>query len=393
MTNHELRQYKDLMQGDMDMWESSRVHEKIDLAEKLVESKKIILYGAGFYGKRAWALLADSLKEKVASFAVTEKENESYLCGVAIKQINELVDMKNEALTVICVADDKADAINNTLSALGFDNVMMFDEDALLYASAIVQLKEISKRKIFDRCNLDKYPYDEAVLCERALAVSDFIESIGEKELVFKKLPFVWGGSGILDYALLRGLFLKYKLKNYLEIGTYIGASLAAVDDLTENCFSVTVPPDDPRHMRFWCEARHMKDYSNRLVNPQKVVQFLEDSTYFDYRKIKVPVDLYFVDGDHSYRGVYIDTIKLIDHFDPESSFVVWHDCRTAAGIATEVVKAVYDALGDYWKNFFVFDVGCMCGIYIPPKYQSGFQTADESDELTTYKVTLKLNR
>lgn len=374
------------------MWEDSQIYKKIDLVKKLVLSERLIVYGAGFYAKKTWNMLSKQLKDKVISFAVTDDLREQFLFEIAVKRIGELTELKNEALILISVSDDKIGAIYGTLKKYGFSNVMAFDEDVILYASVLSQLGDDSREKILNKDYLAGYLYDEASLCENSLSVSEFIRNIGEEEIVFRKLPFVWGGSGILDYALLRGLFLKYKLKNYLEVGTYIGASLAVVDDLTEHCFSVTVPPDDHRHMRFWCEARQMKDYSNRLVDSQKVTQFLEDSTYFDYSRAGA-VDLYFIDGDHSYRGVYIDTVKIFDHFDPENSFVVWHDCRTAAGIATEVVKAVYDAIGDYWRDFFVFDVACMCGIYIPPKYQVDFVSASLTDDLTTYRITLQQNK
>ena len=372
------------------MWEKSRIKNCLQQVKQLI-SNEIILYGAGTYGKKTWQLLSPQLRKKVIAFAVSENGG-NQLFGLPIQTISELTDFCHTATVIICATGEKVRDMNNTLSSLGFSSWMTFNEDVLLYASAVSQLQEETQKRFLAQFSMDDDSYDEEELCNIALSIGKFIHSLGDEGLTFSRLPFVWGGSGILDYALLRGLAIKYSLKSYLEVGTYIGASLACLDDVVEHCFSVTVPPDDPRHMRYWCEARHMKDFSNCLVD-EKVAQFLEDSTYVDYSRTEMPIDLYFIDGDHSYRGVFIDSIKIFDHFDPERSFVVWHDCRTAQGIATEVVFAVHDAIGEYWRNFFVFDVGCMCGIYISPCYQKDFAFAKQSDGLVTYKVILQQNQ
>ena len=145
--------------------------------------------------------------------------------------------------------------------------------------------------------------------------------------------------------------------------------------------------------MRNWCHRNHTIDYSNKLVTGDNMIQYQEDSKEFDFRKINKSIGLYFIDGDHSYQGVLIDSLKVLEHFDPENSFVVWHDCRNSAGkIDLEVVGAIYEATWDeYFKNFFIFN-NSMCGVYIPDKYINDFVKTMESDKLVTYQVVLEKN-
>lgn len=237
---------------------------------------------------------------------------------------------------------------------------------------------------------------EEAELLKKELNIGKFLSS-GElresQKIKFNTLSMVWGGSSLLDYALLRGLVIKYQIETYLEIGTYIGDSLTVVSDLVKKCYSITVPEDHPAHMRNWCHRNHTIDYSNKLVTGDNMIQYQEDSKEFDFGKINGSIGLYFIDGDHSYQGVLIDSLKVLEHFDPENSFVVWHDCRNSAGkIDLEVVGAIYEATGDeYFKNFFIFN-NSMCGVYIPDKYINDFVKTMESDKLVTYQVVLEKN-
>lgn len=206
---------------------------------------------------------------------------------------------------------------------------------------------------------------------------------------VFNTICFTWGGSEILDYALIQALIKKYKLKNYLEIGTYTGESLCVAADVAEQCYSIAVLENHPAHMKKWCASRHLKDYSNLLVDRDNMVQYLEDSYYFDYSKVTEKIDLYFVDGDHSYRGVFIDSIKIFEHIDTENTFVLWHDVRNGLGLNKEIVRAIHDAIGEKFEGFYTFDYS-MCGLYVPPKYRNDFKMISVDDEIGRYKIQLE---
>ena len=50
------------------------------------------------------------------------------------------------------------------------------------------------------------------------------------------------GGSGFYDYVLISAIARRFKCRNYLEIGTYIGESIRSVADSCNKCHSLTIP-------------------------------------------------------------------------------------------------------------------------------------------------------
>jgi hypothetical protein len=208
-------------------------------------------------------------------------------------------------------------------------------------------------------------------------------------------LTFLIGGSGILDYALIRAIVQKYNLKNYLEIGTYIGESINNVSDLCSTCHSVTLPPDCNDDMYQFCNALNLPNFSGKLANADNIVHHYCDSKTFDFKKLSETIDIYFIDGDHSYNGVYWDT-KNIFECRKEDSFVIWHDFKYLLSYNDEVIRAVKDVLNDDFKNVFI-TTNNICGIYIPPKYQKDFCIIDNdsyknSTDLYTYDTDIKVS-
>lgn len=355
----------------------------------LKKEKEFVVYGAGIVCKEFVSFLGADLRKKIISIVVTSKVgNDLTIEEKEVISIDEM-NIETNVPIVIAVKEVFVSEILELLYKKGYNNVIILNPQKLMLYKLLTHLRN-KERFLGEKGIVQESERDEK-LYGTALNVGKFIGSIQDTSMCFPTLTFTWGGSRLLDYALIRGLITKYKFKTYLEIGTYIGDSLKAVSDLLDTCYSISVPETHPAHMKNWCKVRHINDYSNQLVTEKNMVQFLCDSKEFDYSSIDQNIDVYFIDGDHSYNGVLIDSIKVFDNFDPESNFVVWHDCRTPVGISREVVNAIEDAIGKYFNNFYVFD-NCMCGIYIPDKYLNDFETMTESDELTTYKVVLSKN-
>ena len=123
------------------------------------------------------------------------------------------------------------------------------------------------------------------------------------------------------------------------------------------------------------------------------------DSKEFNFKSIKESIDLYFIDADHSYTGVYNDTKNVFDS-KKEDSFVIWHDFKVTSwkycGIAAPAVKEV---LGEKFKNVYLVDNRQnMCGIYIPEKYQSDFEYheiyySEERQPMWAYEMEVKVHK
>lgn len=223
----------------------------------------------------------------------------------------------------------------------------------------------------------------------KEINLATFIDKYKE-QLVLKELTFLTGSSGVLDYLFLKLLAIEFKVKNYLEIGSFIGESISVLSDVVEKCHSISLPNEvfDEFFAR-----RGMCNFCGFLLkNKQNIVEYKEDSKTFDYNIIKEKIDMVFIDGDHSYNGVYIDTDKIFSHVDLENCIVVWHDFKTGGKYRLPVIDAVFDAVPEkYHENIFTVSNN-MCGIYLPDKYRDRFNYDKERDVLFTYNVVLESN-
>ena len=230
----------------------------------------------------------------------------------------------------------------------------------------------------------------------RSIDCGNFLQSVDNK-IVLPELTFVGGGSTPLDYAFLKAVAIKYQRKNYLEIGTYIGESIRVLSDVCDKCHSITATPGSPYSMSNWCKEAGIPDFTERLTNlPNIYHHFVEDSKSFDYILIKDDIDLYFIDADHRYEGVYADTKNVFAN-KSEDAIVVWHDFKGAAGWDGSAL-AVHDFLGNKeWENVYCVDNN-ICGIYLPKKYQTGlplrtWKWTEERQPLYVYTTTLTISR
>lgn len=330
--------------------------------------EEMVIYGAGNTGKSAYFLYKNSSKYKVL-FCVDSDKNKwgKVLDDLPIKSPAALKDLRNVQVLIA----------------------------SMWWQEIIESLKEFEGLKIsIYKPQIHNYMrgIDEiaAELNKRTIDLGVFIRQ--NKEIVCKELTFIPGGSGILDYVFLKSLAEKYKSKVYLEIGTYIGESINILTDCCEKLYSITASQDNEYGMDSWCQRRNLPDYSERLAYNDKIIHFYGDSKCFDYSKIVDDIDLFFIDGDHSYEGVYSDT-KNIFNMKKENAIVVWHDFRTdSLSYREELVMGVKDALGDKFQNVYVTN-GNLCGIYIPEKYIKDFELRElkynNNDVLYTYDIKL----
>lgn len=161
-----------------------------------------------------------------------------------------------------------------------------------------------------------------------------------------------------------------------------------------DRCYSVTAPIGSEYSMRNWCKKHKMPDYSERLTYSEKIIHYYGDSKEFDFSRHGDTVDIYFIDGDHSYNGVYCDTKNIFQN-KKEDAIVVWHDFKIARNqYNAEVVNAVGDVLGKEFENVYVTNNN-MCGIYIPKKRIEEFRFVlrerkyEENAPLYTYDIIL----
>lgn len=327
--------------------------------------EKIIIYGAGKLGSVAYEYFSDH-SEILFFCDKDESKWGKYKNGIKICPPELL---KNHRDTKIVIASAFYREILQELAYLKLENTSVFGVEVNSCLSVNIS------------SHLDKQTID----------LGAFLYN--QDNIFCKELTFLPGGSNVLDYVFIKKIAEVIQAKGYLEIGTYIGESINILSDTCDVLHSVTAPLDAPFSMRNWCKMASIPDYSGRLSYSSKIIHHYGDSKAFDFSTIAAEIDLYFIDGDHSYQGVYTDTNNIFAA-KKEDAVVIWHDFKILRNqYNSEVIKAVKDALGDKFDNVYVTN-GNICGIYLPPKYQSLFMLRErkfeESAPLYTYDLSLK---
>lgn len=302
--------------------------------------EKIIIYGAGNTGKGAFY----SLRNKYECFCFVDSDENKwgkYIEGIEIYSPSILAEVQNIKVIIASIFWKEIYNSINKYETL----------DIAVYSTNLNFTLPIS---ITDQLNT------------RTIDLGQLFFQHGD--IKCKEMTFMLGGSGILDYAFIKLLAEKYNCKTYLEIGTYIGESINVLTDCCEKLYSITAGSDNPYSMKFWCMNNNIPDYSDKLAYDKKIKHYYSDSKLFDFSKIEDSIDLFFIDGDHSYNGVYADT-KNIFNIVNEKSIIVWHDFRSNYyQYNCDVVRAVKDALGKKFENVYVTNRN-MCGVYLPKEY------------------------
>lgn len=116
---------------------------------------------------------------------------------------------------------------------------------------------------------------------------------------------------------------------NYLEIGSASGGTCLFLTQCLEIGHVISL--DDGQHRDAWLQDRHFSQIP-------RCERFLGDShgeEARDYmrRMVREPLDLAFIDGDHSYEGVKQD-IELVLPYCRPGGLLVLHDSYACEGVA-----------------------------------------------------------
>lgn len=151
---------------------------------------------------------------------------------------------------------------------------------------------------------------------------------------------YFWGNdpSYVKDIITLCLITKLIDAKNIFEIGTLDGyTALHFAQNSSENTrvYTLDLPPDGsetPSLRSTVIDEAHQKRHSivkkYRFQIPgitEKVVTLFGDSAKFDYTSYLKKIDLFFIDGDHSYEYVKSDTEKALECV-REGGIIVWHD-------------------------------------------------------------------
>jgi hypothetical protein len=154
--------------------------------------------------------------------------------------------------------------------------------------------------------------------------------SQGASSLTFDEIVYL---SSLVKILAPRAIF---------EIGTFRGYTIRALArHAPPDCevYTLDLPPEELGKSPL---RQHSADLGNVLLNPhrkpgigdiylsdpmasQRITQFLGSSDAFDFTPFKGKVDIFFIDGAHSYDFVVNDTAQALRSLS-ERGVIVWHD-------------------------------------------------------------------
>ncbi|MBR4135334.1 MAG: class I SAM-dependent methyltransferase [Bacteroidales bacterium] len=186
-------------------------------------------------------------------------------------------------------------------------------------------------------------------------------------DLAEKVSPYAYlsGATMPIDIALLRALARRQQVRDYFEIGTWRGESVANMAAVAEHCTTFNLPKEEIlklTHNERYADLHGF--FSHHLPN---VTQLYGDSQTFDFSPYHRSFDMVFVDGDHHYEAVKKDTETAFQMLRDDHSVIVWHDY----GLDPETVRwnvllAILDGTPADKRQFLYHISNTLCAVFIP---------------------------
>jgi hypothetical protein len=135
--------------------------------------------------------------------------------------------------------------------------------------------------------------------------------------------------------------------------------------------------------------AAHL--YSKGLPN----IRIIEHNTQtYDFTGLKGTCDMVFVDADHQYPGVTIDTRNAFTLLKDERSIIVWHDY----GLGYEkpnwqVFRGILDGAPSDEHRKRIFHVSnTLCAVYLPETVKAGHPEVGWPTKTFSVRITTDSN-
>lgn len=228
--------------------------------------------------------------------------------------------------------------------------------------------KPLSIRRIvdlneyYDRYLLKKYGFNTLPTIELHQLFPEFNQFV-------EKYTYLEGNSLPIDIALLKSFAQTYQDCKYFEIGCWRGESLYNVAQTAHKCVSLSLSGEEMVQMGF--DSR-LPQQNHFLTAKLPNVEFhLHNSFTFDYSTLNDKFDLIFVDGDHHYKGVRIDSSNVVKLRKDDTSIIVWHDYGISPERPrAEVLAGILDGLPKELHPNLYHISNTLCAVLIMKEYK-----------------------
>lgn len=143
-----------------------------------------------------------------------------------------------------------------------------------------------------------------------------------------------------IEIAFLQAVAKKIQAQTYFEIGTLRGESITTLSNIIPKCISLSLSDDELRAMGL-SQIDHQRLFSKHRKNIQHIAH---NSLTFDFSPFHKSVDLCFIDGDHSYKGIFSDSKNCFQLLRNDQSVIIWDDYGFEH-LRWQTLAAILDAL------------------------------------------------
>lgn len=202
-----------------------------------------------------------------------------------------------------------------------------------------------------------------------------------------KSYSYLDGTSKAIDIAFLKHVLKSKNNPSYLEFGSWRGESLLNLHEHTGECYSITLSKEMMRDFGYNEEAVNAVDhFTSDLKNIKRIYH---NSQTYDFKDLYGKFDVVFVDADHEYPGVKIDTTNAFKLLKDENSILIWHDYgRTYESINWQVFHGIMDGMPKEEHKHIYKVNNTLCAIYTKQKLNAGYKTQYIPER--TFSVNIK---
>ncbi len=242
--------------------------------------------------------------------------------------------------------------------------------------------------KVLDDKDVNKTEVVRSYHLPEGLKTIDLLDLFPDFEETVQPFCSLDGGSTPLDLALLKAIAKNKPECDYFEIGTWRGESVANVASVAKHCTTLNLPDKDMLEMGL---DKGYVDLHRFFSKERKNVTHLQaNSQTFDFSPHFNKYDLVFIDGDHHYESVKMDTQNAFRVLKDESSIIVWHDYgNTPNDIRWDVFKGILDGTPKGKINNLYRVSNTLCAIYFSNPMHSEIQKPYTSPN-KTFLISLK---